>query len=278
MSEAELTNNLKAAFSEAKEAVTETKEVQEVQKEESQNEPPEAKEPDGKEFVETQDKAALARIKYLSKQIHASDERNKQYEVIMAEQDKKIDLLLNKFTSQEESEALKIVKSQLKEAQEHGDVEKVGELIERLTDIKTESKLKTIPKTEARPVKAQPQFFSPQELQYVEELSNDREYLKPGHKDYNKAFSIAKSILDDYDSKGKVLDVPELMDTIHERMTKKPASAEVLPSNLRAPQPSAKIRLSDEQMRYAKKLGLSEDRIKTASKFSGKTRVSVDDF
>lgn len=277
MSKEELVNNLNAAVTQAKEAKEEVKQEAKEANDTPQEDPQDPKEKSGSKYVKTDDPEVKARLSFLSKQIHASDERNQQLNVLVSELDKKLQTYETKQGNAETQGAIEIVEEQIAEAYKNGDFAKIPKLNRALAELTYEAKFKESPvKTE----QTQPQSpFTQAEFEYVQELTNERPYLKSGHKDYEKAAKMAAAIAGDYDKRGVNIDIPTLLDKVHERMTpNKAAEPEVLPSNLTQGGSGGKLRLSEEQIRISQRLGLTEERIKNSSKYVGKNTVSIKDY
>lgn len=240
----------------------------------------ETKEPDGSKFVQTTDKAADARIRYLARQVKASDEKNGQKDVLIDKLSERLEALENSQKTKTDSDSIKLVKSQIKEAIENGDVEKQVELTERLTDLKAEIKLQE--KAPKKEVKAEENaVFDTADIAYVNELIPSRPYLQKGHKDFDKALKIAANVAASYDKKGEYADIVTIMEDTHKAMTQKaaPAVPEVLPGrDLTTGRTNVKIRLDDNQKQIARKLGITEDSLRNATSKNKTTRVSIDDL
>jgi hypothetical protein len=276
MTEQQAEQLLESGISQIKNEPEKAEPVIEAKEETQENPEPEKEEKEGSKFVKTDDPAADARIRYLARQVKASDERNQQQNILIQKLNERLEQIESSQHKSAGTEALNIIKQQLKEAKEIGDIDKEIELTDRLTDLKAE--LKTIP-TQKQEAKQEQSIFSPADIAFVNELIPSRPYLQKGHPQFEKALNTAAKIAKVYDDRGEYADIVTIMEDLHREMTpRKPSHAEVLPGrDLTTKQTNVKIRLDETQKAIAKKLGIGEDSFRNAVK-NKSTRVSIEDL
>ena len=268
----------------------------------------------GAEFVEIDDPKIQKRINYLTKQIKGSDETNKVLRNEMAqlsgalqqvlatneEMAKRLNAREAKESSKENLETLNNLRHELEKAVLEGDEKGVSKYTEALADFKADMKIAAINIQAEQPQKINNApatlEFDAGTVNYLQHLAAEtdddgkqlRPWLNSTHADFDKAVTRANEILTESANKGKAISMVDVMVTLDKEMRqkapKKSATQEVLSSqgDLTTPVNSRKIRLSDDEMRVARKMGLTSDQYKEQkallSKAQSATRVTLSDF
>lgn len=238
----------------------------------------EVKEPRRSEFVKTDDPKVQARIDDLYGQVKKSDarnqmiiEHNKQLEQRLAEYVEK----LNNFErSQKEAATTKVeteLKQALRVAREENDYDRMDEIDSKLQTLR-EEKLKSSLQPVEKPKPQQTQYDRQliNNAAYIEYLSQEKDsvgnplrpYLNDWHPENQKAVELFTSIPKEFEAAGKKVDLKTVMEVLDERMRgKKPTpQASVLGSGDNDAPVRNTVRLTQEEIRVAKNMGITPER------------------
>lgn len=286
--------------------------------EESSGKQSQARHP-GAEYVEIDDEKIQARINYLSKQAKGADESNQILRKELNEMRQAVKDLLaaneaisshltakeQKEMDKETAETLKNLRSSLERAHLDGDEKEVAKLTEAISDFKADIKVKTaFAQQQAQQQQTKMAARSVDNLQFTEgdvvylqhlarEVDDEGKQLRPWlnstHADFTKAVERANELITEAANQGKIANLADVMVTLDKEMRKAPAkkkagNPEVLSGdgNLTTPLNSKKITLSDDEMRVARKMGLTPEVYKEQKALMSKARVasrmSISDF
>lgn len=247
-------------------------------------------------YVETDDPDILARINYLTREKKTADEKREALLDHNKALAARLDDLERTVTTQKDNDAMSNLRSQLVEAQEDGDVQKVVELTEAMADLKAEQKLNVykgeINKEENIPDQSgnvQPNSeqikLAKQIDVYVHERDEKgdlkRPFLLEGHPDHEKAVEKAAQISQLYN----LTDIDVIMKELDKSMgvgRKVSSDPSVLSTDRSINTSKKKIRLTQEQVNMSRKLGISPEeyarQMEYISKNNNSSRISISDL
>lgn len=230
---------------------------------------------DPEKYYRGNDEAALARIKNLARQVHASDERNKAYLTIAERQEERIRQLETMLSQQTYAQNEATLRAALRDAIDSGDEERVFTINQQITDLSWQKKMDTYQSQQAVTEKEKylktlngsektaAEMYSSwtaDEQEYAKSLAEEKDeagkpirpWMDSKDKDFTRAAMIANSIL----KTNSNISVPELFDMLDEKL-KRPSNGEVLSgSNLTRRHKGSRISFDNpKEAQFAKYLG-----------------------
>lgn len=237
------------------------------------------KEPRRSEFVQTDDPKVQERINDLYRQVKGSDNRNQ----LIMEHNRVLERKLEEYTKKFEefekttkrtasSQVEAELKTRLRQAREEQNLDAIEQIEDRLLDLRLEQRISDkIPQPQPTNPQIPPNPQLEKELlrnaAYIEIISQEkdtngqlvRDYLFDSHPDNWKAVQMFESLPKEFVAAGKKPDIKLIMDTIHERIKGRKSQPNVLSGNGDDVQPKRTIKLTQEQVHVARKMGISPE-------------------